>query len=106
MLQKSWDPAVSYQSFTEDVREELRNLDEDGIAHFSLEEADVSGTAQLQEVTAHWKPLIDGVLAMGDAAKSYIPIFRRLLSSKLADQFPKDELDDMLTNMSVEKEIS
>ena len=102
MAQKAWNPDITYEEFLEQTEKELLALEEDRICHFSLAEADISGRAQLDAVAAAWKPMIDGVLAMGDAAKAYLPIFRRLISTKLEDQFSGEELHGFLQEMNLE----
>ncbi len=93
MVQRAWGSAPAYEAFVEDVENEMKLLDADGIAHFTLEEADISGRAQLDAVSAIWKPYIDGVKAVGgEAEEKYMPVFRMLLSTKLEGQMPVDVL--------------
>ncbi len=101
MAQQAWGNAPDYEDFRDLVETEMSALDADGIAHFTMEEADVSGQAQLDAVKASWKPMIDGVLSMGDAAKGYLPIFYRLLHSKLADQFSEAVLADWFKELGL-----
>lgn len=97
LAERTWSVCDSYESFKKRCIEEIRHLQEDDVSYFTMEEADICGSAQKQAIISAWKPSVESAKAYGMAG--YIPVIRRLISEKLNDQFPPDELQELLRDI-------
>lgn len=100
VAEKTWGGSGSQEDYADFIRrceEQAMWLGEDGIAHFTVEEADPQGEAQKAAVLADWKPKIDGVRATGMSA--YEEIICRLVRRKLDGLMDAEEIDGLIEEL-------
>lgn len=71
VVEKAWNGLEDYEEFLKRCEMQTKMLDEDGIAHFTMEEADPRGEAQKAAIIAEWKPKLDEIRAAGTAGAEY-----------------------------------
>jgi hexosaminidase len=99
VAEKAWCETTSYQEFLKICQEQLRWMKADGIAHFTIEEADPDKAAQKRSVLAEWSPKIKTARLMG--MEQYAPIICGLVRKKLSDTMEYEEVDEILSELMV-----
>ncbi|MCL1820294.1 MAG: beta-N-acetylhexosaminidase [Oscillospiraceae bacterium] len=94
LAERAWNGKTSYEDFLIRCRQELEWLDEDGISHFSVEDADPAGEAQKNAVIAQWKPRIEYGRQSG--MTQFEAVIFKVLRIKLTDLYTKEEVEEIL----------
>lgn len=97
LAEKTWGGCKEYDEFLGRCEKEIQRLSEDGIAHFTIEEADPKGETQKAAVIADWKPKITGVRMAG--MSRYEDVICEIIRGRLEGMMDAEELEELVREL-------
>lgn len=97
VAEKTWGRCEDYEEFLQRCEQETQMLSEDGIAHFTVQEADPQGDAQKAAVLAEWKPKLAAVHMAG--ASAFEDIICRLVRGRIEGMMSENEVEELMREL-------
>lgn len=94
VAEAAWNGLEDYEEFVKRCEEHVRVLDEDGIRHYSMAEADLEGEAQKEAIIKEWKPMVEKARAAGMG--HFVDVLGRLVEKKLEGIMDEAMIQEML----------
>jgi hexosaminidase len=95
--ERAWNTGTGYAGFLLRCEQETKYLAEDGVAHYAVAEADLSGEAQRQAIIADWKPKVQMVRQAG--MEMYVPAICNVVRERMRDMFAPGDIEKTMREL-------